>query len=59
MTTITKEFLAKIMRNNGVYDTAKYRYWYVDNDTVQRTEITKLDTNAMLSAGAWELVRVR
>lgn len=59
MTTITKEFLAKIMRNNGVYDTAKYRYWYVDNDTVQRTEITKLDTNAMLSAGAWELVRIR
>lgn len=59
MTTITKEFLAKIMRNNGVYDTAKYRYWYVDSDTAQRTEITKLDTNAMLSAGAWELVRVR
>lgn len=59
MKTITKEFLKKIKAENGILDTGKYRYWYIDDDTARRTELAKLDTTAMLEPDAWEIVKVR
>jgi len=50
-----KELYYKIIREGGVYDARKYRYDIdTDKGVVRRTELSNLDTTAMLDKDAWK-----
>ena len=58
MKTITKEFAQKIIRNQGILETATYRYIYdTENGSFKRIRKEHLDTTAVYTE--WETVTVK
>ena len=58
MKTISNEFLQKIIREQGILDTANYRYVAIDNTSVKRLPIEFIGTTAAIGA-EWEWLAVR
>ena len=58
MKTITKAFAQKIIRNQGIIETATYRYIYdTENGSFKRIRKEHLDTTAVYTE--WETVTVK
>ena len=58
MKTITKAFAQKIIRNQGIIETATYRYIYdTENGSFERIRKEHLDTTAAYTE--WETVTVK
>lgn len=58
MKTITKAFAQKIIRNQGIIETATYRYIYdTENGSFKRIRKEYLDTTAACTE--WENVTVK
>ena len=58
MTTITGEFVKKIIAEGGILDTKNYRYVADDYTTVRRMPIEYIGTTAAIDA-EWESVTVK
>lgn len=58
MTSITKDFMKKIIEEQGILDTRNYRYIAVDKETAARLPIGRIGTTAAIGA-KWEEVKVR
>ena len=57
MKTITKEFAQKIARNQGILETATYRYVYEMDGSFRRIRKEHLDTTTVYTK--WETVTVK
>lgn len=57
MKTITKAFAQKIIRNQGILETATYRYVYEMDGSFRRIRKEYLDTTAACTE--WETVTVK
>lgn len=58
MKTIPKDFLRKIIDNQGILDTKAYRYVAIDNTSAKRMPIEFIGTTASINA-EWEMVQVK
>ena len=58
MKTISKDFLKKIVANQGTLDTKTYRYVAIDYTSAKRMPIANIGTTAAINA-EWEMVAVR
>jgi len=51
-----KELIEKIIKNGGIYDTAKYRYKADADGKVRRANLDDIGTTAILDNNAWTVV---
>lgn len=58
MKTISKEFMRKIIREQGILDTENYRYVAIDDTSAKRLPIRYIGTTAAIGA-EWEKLTVR
>ena len=58
MKTISNEFMRKIIREQGVLDTKRYRYIAIGNTNAKRLPLSYIGTTAAIGA-EWEPVTVR
>lgn len=58
MKTITVEFMQKIINEQGILDTKKYRYVAIDRETAKRMPVEYVGTTASIDC-EWEEVTVR